>query len=268
MNYFDESGRRVPTSSMRVFNNAPNFYYQLKDPQVKYSSVLERLDQAGLSGSITLPQFKEKAEAILNTIKQDSNYSNLLNGVHIPFAISIQESEIDLGRNLEDLLLPKLKESFSSSFPDCHFRAVLQSDSALVDHISLCNDSRYHVLVDAAKTATVVGWYFPQAIQEFDVDSQRRQMSELPMIDGADLCLSGGLDICTAVTGTPSLLVNEEAYPPILCMSAYQHEDPRMVLLLKSYGPHLEFWCMSQMLSKGITQVSEQWAGGLTVFSK
>jgi hypothetical protein len=49
-------------------------------------------------------------------------------------------------------------------------------------------------------------------------------------------------------------------------MSSYEHADPRMVLLLKAYGPHLEFWCMTQMLSRNITQVSEQWAGGLSIY--
>jgi hypothetical protein len=44
------------------------------------------------------------------------------------------------------------------------------------------------------------------------------------------------------------------------------HDDPRLVLLLKSYGPHLEFWCMTQMLTKDVTQVSEQWSGGISIF--
>ena len=51
-------------------------------------------------------------------------------------------------------------------------------------------------------------------------------------------------------------------------MSSFVHSDERLVLLLKAYGPHMEFWCMTQMLSKNTTQVSEQWAGGLTIFSE
>ena len=39
-----------------------------------------------------------------------------------------------------------------------------------------------------------------------------------------------------------------------------------MVMLFKSYGPHLEFWLMSQMLTPNETQVSEQWSGGVTIF--
>ena len=92
-------------------------------------------------------------------------------------------------------------------------------------------------------------------------------MIDLPNLVGANLCLSGGIDIVSAMTGFPALLVNEDEYPPVLCLSAYCHQDPRMILVLKSYGPHLEFWCMTQMLSEGVTQVSEQWAGGLTIFA-
>ena len=92
-------------------------------------------------------------------------------------------------------------------------------------------------------------------------------MTELPQLSGASVCLSGGLDVVAAMVGSPGLLVNEEQYPPILCLSAYRHVDPRLVLILKAYGPHLEFWCMTQMLTKTVTQVSEQWAGGLTIFN-
>ena len=82
------------------------------------------------------------------------------------------------------------------------------------------------------------------------------------------MCLSGGMDIGAAVVGSPELLINKDHYSPILCMSSFVHSDERLVLLLKAYGPHMEFWCMTQMLSKHTTQVSEQWAGGLTIFSE
>ena len=134
-------------------------------------------------------------------------------------------------------------------------------------NITLSSDSRYEKLISALDAGPVVGWYFPQALQEFDIQSQRAQMASLPKLEGAEVCLSGGIDICAAVTGVPDLLISDEFYAPILCMSAYIHRDPRLVLLLKAYGPHMEFWCMTQMLTIDTTQVSEQWAGGLSVFT-
>jgi hypothetical protein len=91
-------------------------------------------------------------------------------------------------------------------------------------------------------------------------------MKELPHPGEFNVCLSGAKDVTAAIVGSPELLISGEFYTPILCMSSYVHSDPRLVLLIKSYGPHLEFWCMSQMLTKEITQVSEQWSGGLSIF--
>ena len=89
-------------------------------------------------------------------------------------------------------------------------------------------------------------------------------MKTLPFYEG--LVLSGGLDTAAAFVGTPGLLINENDYPPVLCLSSIKHEDERLMLCFKSYGHHLEFWGMSQMLTPEITQVSEQWSGGLTLF--
>jgi hypothetical protein len=93
-------------------------------------------------------------------------------------------------------------------------------------------------------------------------------MDLLPKPSDFNICLSGGIDICSAIIGNPGLLINSNFYTPILTMSAYQHVDPRLILVLKAYGPHLEFWCMSQMLIKNIKQVSEQWSGGITIYEK
>ena len=75
------------------------------------------------------------------------------------------------------------------------------------------------------------------------------------------------IDTAAALIGTPGLLINKDTYPPILCLSALKHKDNKLMLCFKAYGHHLEFWCMSQMLTPGIVQVSEQWSGGLTLFA-
>ena len=49
-------------------------------------------------------------------------------------------------------------------------------------------------------------------------------------------------------------------------MSGVRHVDERLEAVLKSYGPHLEFWVLSNVLTPGKEQISEQWYGGLTIY--
>lgn len=269
MKFFDDNGRRAPGEDARVFGRAPSFYYRLNQPAIDYEFLLEKGKQFNfVPEGVTSSDFKSKAEALLEKIQANTAYANLMKGVKVPFITRRRTSGVDFGEELENSLLPSLQGSFAARFPNAHFKAVLQSNSKLPGNIFLDPASRYQVLISAVEAGVVVGWYFPQALQEFDIRSQRNQMSSLPNLAGANVCLSGGIDICAAVAGVPDLLISDEFYTPILCMSAYVHRDPRLVLLLKSYGPHLEFWCMTQMLTRDTTQVSEQWAGGITVFTE
>lgn len=269
MQFFDDNGRRVPGKDARVFGSTPSFYYQLNQPAIDYELLLARSKQFNfVPEDVTSSDFQSKAETLLEKIKANAAYANLLHGVKVPFITRRKVAGADLGEELESSLLPSLKASFNARFPEAHFKAVLQSNSELPGNLSLDTASRYQGLISAVEAGAVVGWYFPQALQEFDTQSQRNQMSSLPELAGAKVCLSGGIDICAAVAGVPDLLISDEFYSPILCMSAYVHRDPRLVLLLKAYGPHMEFWCMTQMLTRDTTQVSEQWAGGITVFAE
>lgn len=269
MQFFDDNGRRVPGKDARVFGSTPSFYYKLNQPAIDYELLFERSKQFNfVPEEVTSSDFQSNAETLLETIKTNAAYANLLKGVKVPFITGCKARGADLGEDLESSLLPSLKESFNTRFPEAHFKAVLQSNSELPGNLSLAPESRYQELISAVEAGAVVGWYFPQALQEFDTQSQRSQMASLPELAGAKVCLSGGIDICAAVAGVPNLLISDEFYTPILCMSAYVHRDPRLVLLLKAYGPHMEFWCMTQMLTRDTTQVSEQWAGGITVFAE
>lgn len=266
MSFFNQYGRRVPRESDRVFGKNPSFYYRLEQPDNNYIEILERSRKQGIApAALDADKFEERAEQLLEILRADLNYANLLKGVRIPFVYQ-DENALDLGTDLEETLLPSIQETFKTKFPDSHFKAVLQSNSKLPEHISIDPRSKYQNFVELSRRGGVVGWFFPEATQEFDVESQRAQMAALPMLQGAEICLSGGKDICAALIGSPDLLVSSDYYTPILCMSAYVHSDPRLVLLMKAYGPHMEFWCMTQMLTKDTTQVSEQWSGGLSVF--
>lgn len=266
MNYFNSDGRRSILADYRVFSETPKHYYRLKQSIPDYSKILNNsIRFGGVDAQVASAQFESACENLKIEISGNQDFANLFNGIHVPFICKRVESVSDLGKDLEAIELPGLQKSFNEKFPDSHFKAILQSNSELPGSISLDPRARYEGFLDKSQKNTVVGWYFPQALQEFDVESQRKQMQQLP--NAGNFCLSGGIDISAALIGSPELLISEDFYAPILCMSAYVHSDPRLVLLLKSYGPHMEFWCMTQMLTKDITQVSEQWTGGITFYT-
>ena len=122
----------------------------------------------------------------------------------------------------------------------------------------------YSSFLDSLRQSDVIGYYFPLAFAEFSVSSQRLAYKSIS--SPLSFCLSGPLEIISSVITNPSLLINSEHYSPILCMSGARHVDNRLEAVLKSYGPHLEFWVLSNLLTPGIEQVSEQWYGGLTIY--
>ncbi len=267
MNLFSEFGRRVPPPNMRLFSSTPKSYYAFEKPHIDYQAILDRAKQYnGVPINYTVQEFKEKSSKILRMLSRDKIYASILNGVHVPFACKLTSEIDDLGTHLQDVLLPKVSTAFLDGNQGGYFKAILQGDSQLKFNIELDPHSRFGEFVKASRSDVVVGWLFPGVLQEYDVESQRLQMQTLKESKGVNVCLSGGLDICSAMTGYPNLLISQSKYSPILCLSAYVHRDPRLVCVMKSYGPHMEFWCMTQMLTKTIKQVSEQWAGGLTVY--
>ena len=267
MEHFEHNGRRVRSSGMRAFGDSPSGYYRLEQPRIEYGSVLDRIGRhLGTALDIDAEAFHDRVASLLSGLRSSPGMGNLAEGVCVPFAFRRAQPGADLGTELQDHLLPGLQSSFTERFPEARFKAVLQGQSELAGCVRLDPRSRYQEFVDASEQGTVVGVYFPQALQEFDLASQRMQMQSLPEPVGASICLSGGIDICAALMGTPELLFSDDHYTPIPTMAAYVHSDERLILLLKAYGPHMEFWCMTQMLTPNVTQVSEQWAGGLTVY--
>jgi hypothetical protein len=264
---FADNGRRLASPSMRVFSNSPSDYYRINQQVNDFQLVLDRIKKNNLiSINVDPLDFENRLITLKNKIQNNESFKNIINGVHIPFVYQGLNKNDDLGSDLEDYLLPAMQKSFKEKHPKSNFKATLQGNSVLINNLRIASNSRYEKFIEISNLNAVVGWYFPQALQEFDIVSQRAQMTELPHTDEFAVCLSGAKDICAAIVGSPDILISTDFYTPILCMSSYVHNDPRLVLLLKSYGPHLEFWCMSQMLTKNVTQVSEQWSGGLTIY--
>ena len=262
---FNEVGRRINTKHYRTFDNEALHYYHIKNRDWDFKSLAERLNTFGhFAKPVCAEDMQSACEKLRKGIETNSQLSNLFQGVQVPFVIPQLNPQKDLSESLISDFLDSLEASFRAMYPQSYFKALMQGGTSLQHSLRIAVHSRYQALLDAAAVGPVAGWYFPQALQQFDLASQNLQMLELPPIEG--LCLSGPVEIIHAVMAKPDLLINEEGYAPILCMSAVEHKDERLALVLKSYGPHLEFWCLSQMLVPGVTQVSEQWAGGITAY--
>jgi hypothetical protein len=263
---FDGNGKRIPFHGMRVFNEISLWYYKIKQPRDSFEDILSRSrEHAGVDPNITAESFESVCMGLKKKAADEPSLNGLLKGVHVPFICPQASGESDLGTELEKITLPSVAASFKAAFPDFHFKAMLQGSSKMSGELSVAEGSRYERFLESHRKGVIAGWYFPQALQEYDIASQRTQMGSLPFPH--DLVLNGAADTAAALVGSPSLLVNEEEYPPVLCLSALKHADERLMLCFKAYGHHLEFWCMSQMLTSELTQVSEQWSGGLTLFA-
>jgi hypothetical protein len=267
MSFFDENGRRIPYEGLRFYSNEISSYYKLIQPKLDLFNIFDRIKTFNnMENDLSFSDFSLKYDELRYVINNNIDFSNLLRGVHIPFFYQNNHLIDDYGDNLERALLPCFKNSFSHQFPNSYFKAFMQAGSSLSGNINLCSYSNYSSFIKSSYKKPIIGLYFPNALQGYDILSQRIQMRDLPTLPGANVCLSGGIDICSALLGSPELLIDNEFYAPILCMSSYVHTDPRLILAIKSYGPHMEFWCMTQMLTPEVTQVSEQWSGGITIF--
>jgi len=265
ISFFSQTGRRVVSRPYRVFNVEELTYYFIQNNSFDLGDILLNFHEAGIGENINLSKFRDTLDLVARRFSGSSAFGNLFRGVHVPFIVpALDRAKTDVSFNTVQRFLPKLERSFKKRYADSHFKAIVQGASELDGNLVIDDRSRYNELFDEASQSDLIGWYFPQALQQFDTDSQVRQIDELPSERG--VCVSGPMEILAANIGKPDLLINENGYAPILTMPSVRHIDEKLILALKSYGPHLEFWCLSNELSRNLKQVSEQWSGGISLY--
>lgn len=275
-NLFDINGQAIPLSESRVFRPKPVHTFENdssnKSEVAEFykicnrSFVFENAHKIGVKfgAKLKLDEFKKNAIAKLDEISQCNSFKNLVNGPKYPFLWPQKMITGDLGIALNEKLLPELKKIYEQRFEGSEFRQSTQDNVNLSGRLSISDSTGYSNLFNLSKSQDVVGWYFPQAFQGFDIDSQNQFFSL--KVRHQNFCLSGVIEVAIVLMATPDMLRSEEYYAPILLTTGSKHVDERLITAFKAYGPHLEFWCMTQMLTPGVKQVSEQWTGGLTLF--
>lgn len=257
---FDDYGRRVPYEGMRVFNQVSRRYNSLQQPDLNYPRILARLKEH-LGVKAGAPEFEAACTGILSSLADDCRMKRLLKGVRVPFICPPRRPETSRAAEVYSYVAAAGR-AYRAMFPEFDFQDLSKGKAAGdVHYAPAC---RYEKFDEARCSGAVVGWYFPNCLSEYDLASQRAQIKTLPF---EDTCvLSGIVDAAAAIIGSPDLLRNDEAYPHHLCLSAVVDEDDRFFYTFEAYDPDLWFNRRSQMLAPGVTQVSEAWAGGLTVF--
>lgn len=255
---FDSKGSFIPNHIHKIFSYPSSDYYRFN-----LDSESKIIDSISKTFNISTEEISSSFNGFCSDIDQDQSLRNILNGPSIPFYIPRNEKS-DIGSILQIDLLPKLNSSFRNSFPSSHFKIITQDKQHLSDRLLPTPESGYQAFLDQINSTDVFGFYFPAAFPGFAISAQREAFKSL--LSSLNICLSGPLDIVSAVTTFPTLLINPVKYSPILCMSGVHHVDQRLEGVLKSYGPHLELWILSNLLTPGLEQVSEQWYGGLTVY--
>ena len=78
-NLFDDKGRRIPFNGMRVFNKTCNWYYQLKQPNINYLSILERSQKySEVPITIKRNDFEGKCLELMDQIQNDQYLKTFL----------------------------------------------------------------------------------------------------------------------------------------------------------------------------------------------
>ena len=265
MPLFDQIGWRIPSAHHRTYSNKKTDYYKLNEKINSFEEVFKSsLNYFPTLKNINFESFSSNLNNLKEQISRSDVYSTLLNSPYYPFIIPSNNNKVDIGEQLENYLLPLVEKRFKDEFPEFHFKKTIQNNQTLSNKLSVSELSRYQNLIDSNHEDIICGFYFPEALSGFDIPSQKKQMKELPSFE--NICLSGSLDICSALIGNPQMLVHEETYSPMICLTALDHNDKRITCLFKSYGPHLEFWGLGNQLMPGVDQVSEQWTGGLSFY--
>lgn len=255
-NLFDASGRRLPFDGLGVPVNPASSRYTLVQPAIDYAQIHARLTEyMSHAGQVSAGEFAERAEGVLEALRGNEETAPLASGVHVPFALAADRVD-DLGRVLEDSYLPAVGRSWKARFPKADFKNELKGGTA--GKVTVAAGSRYERLVRALAEGPVVGYYFPLALSGFSVTAALQHISDLPDA----FILSGGLEVCAALTGCPDLIVHKAGYPPQLDLSAFQAPAAGYGYHFAPYGYNLTF---NGRFHNGLA--SDYCSSGLTVIA-
>lgn len=251
---FDEHGRCLPAKLANPAHPRTRRYFHIAQPKVDYGDIHARSQKyLGVpDGVISVEEFAQRAERILQNLRNDPATKRITDGAGVPFLLP-KASYTDYGEALEKNYLKAVAATFADKFPKYDF--VNHYKGELAGKLGIISESRHDHLVEAMQRDLVVGYYFP-CLSEYAVPAAIEQVAQLP----EQFMLAGGFDTCAALVGTPNLLHRADGYPPLLWLAALSGEKADAGFYFEAYGYNLTF-----NRRPHFNQVAEYWSSGLVV---
>lgn len=223
--FFDQYGRRVPPTGMQssIVTADPSHHFDQPE-KIDFTERLSRLQtMLRLKKPImSAAQFEDQAALLKEYIQTLPGCANIFNGIHLPITAHRLRIE-DIGQTLERSLLPAVKRSYISQFPNRWFKNHRQGE--IKGKIKVVDESRYDIFLSKLKTSPLIWWYFPSALQGFGIEADREQMRTLP----SDFILTGPVSMSFAFIMYPDVLARDNMVPLSDC-AAVQWLSPEYSL--------------------------------------
>lgn len=254
--HFDEFGRCIPGDIKSAHHKKTRRYFKLTDRKYDAGVVYDR-SKAVWGSEITLSreEFISKVQSIVTKLQNDSSVSNVLKGNWVPFLIPKTGKIDSIGEIVQSRWVPAVIKSFESADPQ--HKVTNHNKDDLAPMLKIRPGTRHEKLLQKAESSDVVGIFFP-AMTEYSFAATTERLDQLP----SAFMLSGALDLSAAMIGAPDLLINRDAYAPLLWFSSYEIE-PGHSIHYEPYGYNLTF-----NRRPHLNAVAEYWWHGLTVISE
>ena len=236
---FDNKGRCLSSLSQKSSYKKSRYYFNL-DEQLKKNIDLVKIYKSfdnnfNISNDFKFDEFENEISQIKNQIKDNSETKLLLNNFYFPFFIP-KLKDVDIGHNLEEIFLPKLKHTYQSMYPEFEF--INHCKESIKEKIKHIKESNYKIILEKINSGkSVVGLIFP-CLNEFSFPATQEIILKLPK----NFTLTGGYEIISALIGQPNILMRKDKYPPLLWFSSLiNNNDHNIGYNIEPYGYNLTF---------------------------
>jgi hypothetical protein len=212
--FFDHTGRGIPFPGMTGIVDANRSFY-LTQLTLDYTAILARLKKhfdRKHSKFMSAEEFQARCMAVLDLVRDNPRLANLLNGPHFPWVMP--QIVGDLGKLLDEVIVPALERSYREQFPERGFTNHRHKD--LAGKVTVISGTNQDSLVRAMSQGPVCGVYFP-AFQGFGIPADREFIQK---VAEPRLVLSG-MEVLVVVMMYPDVCARD-LHTPGLDMAALQ----------------------------------------------